>query len=95
MLKFVFTDDIQIRFYEDSPDGIKWSAYADFGQQDVHRQFAVVFRTPQYHNANITQPVQVFLQLQRTSDNELSDPKPFQYIPDDPGELERSHYMYV
>ena len=41
--------------------------------------------TPPYRNQNIDQPVTVYFQLQRPKDGEVSEPKPFQYIPDDPG----------
>ena len=49
-------------------------------------QFAVVFKTPRYKDPYIKGPAQVYVQLKRPSDEEVSDAKPFQYIPDDPGE---------
>ena len=48
-------------------------------------QFAIVFTTPPYKDVNIRDSVQVFIQLRRPSDDEVGDPKPFQYIPQDPG----------
>ena len=48
-------------------------------------QFAIVFKTPSYRDLSIRSPAQVQLQLKRTSDGQVSDPKPFQFIPDDPG----------
>ena len=87
---FLFSpDDIQIRFFEERPDGVAWEGFAHFGPQDVHRQVAIVFKTPAYCNQDVTAPVPVFLQLQRRSDNEVSDPKPFQYTPLDPGNLHK------
>ena len=73
------------RFYEETGGQVSWSQYADFGQQDVHRQFAIVFKTPAYKDPHISEPRQVYLQLTRPSDGETSDSKPFQYTPDDPG----------
>jgi len=36
---FLFTDDIQIRFFEQSPEGdIVWEAYPDVNDLDVHHQ---------------------------------------------------------
>ena len=53
-------------------------------------QFAIVFRTPPYHDRNIRKPVSVQMQLKRPSDGELSDPVAFQYIPEnkDPDGIE-------
>ncbi|KAJ8407664.1 hypothetical protein AAFF_G00275210 [Aldrovandia affinis] len=48
---------------------------------DVHRQFAIVFKTPKYRDLNLQKPVSVFVQLKRKSDNETSEPKPFTYHP--------------
>ncbi|XP_051897529.1 nuclear factor NF-kappa-B p100 subunit [Pristis pectinata] len=72
-------DDIQIRFYEDDEHG--WEAYGDFGPTDVHRQFAIVFRTPRYWNISIERPITVFVQLKRRKDGETSEAKAFTYCP--------------
>ncbi|XP_059802191.1 nuclear factor NF-kappa-B p100 subunit [Hypanus sabinus] len=72
-------DDIQIRFYEDDENG--WEAYGDFGPTDVHRQFAIVFRTPRYWNISIERPITVFVQLKRRKDGETSEAKAFTYCP--------------
>ena len=53
-------------------------------------QFAIVFRTPPYRDQLIQTPVQVFIQLRRPSDDEIGDPKPFQYIPQDKGMSHRT-----
>ncbi|KAG7458801.1 hypothetical protein MATL_G00224450 [Megalops atlanticus] len=74
-------DDIQVRFYEDDETGLTWEAYGDFSPTDVHRQFAIVFKTPKYRDLNLQKPVSVFVQLKRKSDNETSEPKPFTYHP--------------
>ncbi|XP_056138429.1 nuclear factor NF-kappa-B p105 subunit isoform X2 [Lampris incognitus] len=74
-------DDIQVRFYEEDDTGLTWEALGDFSPTDVHRQFAIVFKTPKYKNLNLQQPTSVFVQLKRKSDNETSEPKPFTYHP--------------
>ena len=80
-----FTEDIEVRFYEDTPDGVAWEGRGEFGLNDVHHQFAVVFKTPPYRRQDITQPVTVYMQLRRTSDGETSDQTPFQYTPENLG----------
>lgn len=85
-------DDIQVRFYEENQFGDEiWDAYGDFSPTDVHRQFAIVFRTPRYRDVNIKDPVTVNVQLRRRSDGEVSDPKQFVYMPikEDPEEISR------
>ncbi|XP_063045759.1 nuclear factor NF-kappa-B p105 subunit [Engraulis encrasicolus] len=74
-------DDIQVRFYEEGDTGLVWEAFGDFSPTDVHRQFAIVFKTPKYRDLNLQKPTSVFVQLKRKSDNETSEPKPFTYHP--------------
>ncbi|CAL8258950.1 unnamed protein product [Lota lota] len=73
-------DDIEIRFYEEDEEGA-WEAFGDFSPTDVHKQYAIVFRTPPYHSVEIQRPVTVFLQLKRKKAGDSSDPKHFTYIP--------------
>ncbi|XP_075057154.1 nuclear factor NF-kappa-B p105 subunit isoform X2 [Mixophyes fleayi] len=75
-------DDIQIRFYEEDENGHIWEGFGDFSPTDVHRQFAIVFKTPKYRDINIIRPASVFVQLRRKSDFETSEPKPFLYYPE-------------
>ncbi|XP_028323924.1 proto-oncogene c-Rel isoform X2 [Gouania willdenowi] len=72
-------DDIEVRFF--SSDG--WESKGSFSQADVHRQVAIVFKTPPYYNPSITESVTVQMQLRRPSDQEVSEPMDFRYIPDD------------
>uniref|UniRef100_A0A672KNI7 RHD domain-containing protein n=1 Tax=Sinocyclocheilus grahami TaxID=75366 RepID=A0A672KNI7_SINGR len=74
-------EDIEVRFFQDS-----WESKGSFSQADVHRQVAIVLRTPPYRDANLTEPVRVKMQLRRPSDRELSEPLDFQYLPADPDE---------
>lgn len=75
-------DDIEVRFF--SPDG--WEAKGSFSQADVHRQVAIVFKTPPYRNPSIMESVTVHMQLRRPSDQEVSESMDFRYLPDDKGE---------
>lgn len=81
-------DDIEVRFF--SPDG--WEAKGSFSQADVHRQVAIVFKTPPYHNTSITDSVTVHMQLRRPSDQEVSEPMDFRYLPDDKGEQQSLYF---
>lgn len=72
-------DDISICFYEKGG----WEAYGEFSPTDVHRQVAIVFRTPPYKDSNIRHTVKVFFQLKRTSDGQTSESKEFTYLPMD------------
>ncbi|XP_032830133.2 uncharacterized protein LOC116953924 isoform X3 [Petromyzon marinus] len=74
-------EDIEVRFFE--PDG-SWESRGSFSQADVHRQVAIVFRTPAYRDPGITRPASVRMQLRRPSDGEASEPIEFRYIPVDP-----------
>ncbi|XP_058882254.1 nuclear factor NF-kappa-B p100 subunit-like isoform X2 [Acipenser ruthenus] len=72
-------DDIEVRFYEDDDNG--WEAYGDFAPTDVHKQYAIVFKTPPYRRNQIDRPVTVFLQLKRKKGGDASEPKQFTYHP--------------
>lgn len=73
-------DDIEVRFFTQS-----WEAKGSFSQADVHRQVAIVFKTPAYCDTSITTPVTVRMQLRRPTDQEVSEPMEFRYLPDDKG----------
>ncbi|KAF7252806.1 Proto-oncogene c-Rel [Varanus komodoensis] len=70
-------DDIEVRFFMND-----WEAKGVFSQADVHRQVAIVFRTPPFHK-DIFEPVTVKMQLRRPSDQEVSDPMDFRYLPEE------------
>ncbi|XP_056147672.1 proto-oncogene c-Rel isoform X2 [Lampris incognitus] len=72
-------DDIEVRFF--SSDG--WEAKGSFSQADVHRQVAIVFKTPPYCNGSITSSVVVRMQLRRPTDQEVSEAMDFRYLPND------------
>lgn len=56
-----------------------------YNKKIVIFQLAVVFKTPKYIVQDIKQPVQVFVQLQRPSDGEVSTLVPFEFIPEEYG----------
>lgn len=78
-------DDIEIVFRRDS-----WKANGEFSQTDVHRQIAIVFKTPPYQHQNITEEVEVSVSLRRLSDQMESEPISFTYLPNNSGQLPRS-----
>ncbi|XP_070710543.1 transcription factor p65 isoform X2 [Pempheris klunzingeri] len=78
-------EDIEVRFFQDS-----WEGKGTFSQADVHRQVAIVFRTPPYRDTNLTEPIRVKMQLRRPSDREVSEPMDFQYLPAEPDEYRLS-----
>ena len=91
MFVCAYADDIEIIFYEEKQDSAihavqPWSAKGRFGPNDVHHQYAIVFQTPPFYNLAVERPVQVMIALRRPSDSELSEPKPFLYLPQEFGE---------
>uniref|UniRef100_A0A8D0BIF3 RELB proto-onco, NF-kB subunit n=1 Tax=Salvator merianae TaxID=96440 RepID=A0A8D0BIF3_SALMN len=71
-------EDISIIFRKD-----EWEGKADFSQADVHRQIAIVFKTPPYQHLDIAEPVEVQVYLQRLTDSVASEPFDFTYLPKD------------
>lgn len=70
-------DDIEVQFLSNN-----WEAKGIFSQADVHRQVAIVFKTPPYCKP-IMEPVTVKMQLRRPSDQEVSESMDFRYLPDE------------
>ncbi|XP_054651052.1 transcription factor RelB homolog isoform X1 [Dunckerocampus dactyliophorus] len=79
-------DDIEIIFRRGS-----WKANGEFAQTDVHRQIAIVFKTPPYQDQDIIEEVDVSVTLRRLSDQMESEPVNFTYLPynSDPYEVKR------
>ncbi|XP_018604378.1 transcription factor RelB isoform X2 [Scleropages formosus] len=76
-------DDIEIIFSRGS-----WEAKAEFAQTDVHRQIAIVFKSPPYQEQDITEKVEVNVFLRRISDHMDSEPVKFTYVPHNPDPYE-------
>ncbi|KAJ8667558.1 hypothetical protein QAD02_009221 [Eretmocerus hayati] len=76
--------NIKIKLFElDDKENIIWEGDGKFSELDVHHQYAIVFKTPPYKDLNITKPVQVYIRLERPSDNEISNSMEFAYKPSD------------
>ncbi|CAH2314682.1 transcription factor isoform X3 [Pelobates cultripes] len=69
-------EDIQVVFGDE-----EWEARADFAQADVHRQIAIVLKTPPYRDLHIMDPVTVSVYLQRITDGIRSEGVNFTYKP--------------
>ncbi|XP_040179504.1 transcription factor RelB [Rana temporaria] len=71
-------EDIKVVFFDNS-----WEACANFSQADVHRQIAIVLKTPPYRDLHICNPATVQVCLQRITDGIRSDGVSFTYLPHD------------
>lgn len=58
---FVLSEDIQVRFFELINEEVVWEGTGDFTPTQVHKQVAIVFKTPKY---NRTPVVRNNLQIQ-------------------------------
>ncbi|KAI4498556.1 hypothetical protein M0802_006262 [Mischocyttarus mexicanus] len=81
----VAKEDIQVRFFEEKNGHVIWEGYGDFAPTDVHKQTAIVFKTPSYRILQIEEQVQIYIQLKRPSDGVTSEPHPFEMSPLDTG----------
>ncbi|XP_056612371.1 transcription factor RelB [Triplophysa dalaica] len=70
-------DDIEIIFSLED-----WEGKAEFAQTDVHRQIAIVFKSPPFREQNILEEVEVNVCLRRMSDRMDSEAVKFTYVPD-------------
>ncbi|KAJ8385035.1 hypothetical protein AAFF_G00195650 [Aldrovandia affinis] len=66
----------------------EWEAKAEFAQTDVHRQIAIVFKSPPYQEQDISEEVEVNVFLRRLSDHMDSEPVKFTYMPQNPDPYE-------
>ena len=74
-------DDIKVRFFQLNENNERcWEAFATFSDADVHKQCAILFRTPSYQYQNVIEDVEVFFELFRPSDDNVSDPREFRYL---------------
>lgn len=83
-------DEIEIVFYEEEKtmNGPKrvWECVLNHKNCKsllIHHQFGIKFLTPRYKDPNIRKARQAFIQLRRPSDNECSQPIPFEFVPND------------
>lgn len=54
-----FAEDIQVRFFEERDNEVKWEAYANFQPSQVHKQVAITFETPRYERIEVGQSFKV------------------------------------
>ena len=62
-------------------DGLGWEGWADFNPAEVHKQYGVAFKTPKYRDGNLKDMVKVFLELYKPSDESVSEPLDFFFVP--------------
>lgn len=76
-------DDIKVRFFEEQDDMVLWEGFGDFCDRDVHKQYAIKLKTPPYKSFDISEPVNV--QVQLMSSKGCSEPCNFKLTPLDSG----------
>ncbi|CAD7013622.1 unnamed protein product [Ceratitis capitata] len=82
MCEKIVRNDIAVRFFEEKDNTTLWQAFGALEpSKDIHKLTAISFRTPKYHKTDITEPVQVYIQLQRPSDGATSKPVKFEFMP--------------
>ncbi|XP_018331962.1 nuclear factor NF-kappa-B p110 subunit-like isoform X2 [Agrilus planipennis] len=70
----ILNQKVKVRFFNET-----WEDFGIFDVTDIHRQFAIVLRTPRYVDVNIDSPVKVKVELVRG--DERSEPRTFIYLP--------------
>jgi hypothetical protein len=77
----VSKEDIKVRFVDDEG----WEAQGDFTSNDVHKQYAISFKTPPYKDLHISEERKVFVELYKPSNLERGDVDrhEFSYMPTD------------
>ncbi|XP_069962974.1 embryonic polarity protein dorsal isoform X2 [Bactrocera oleae] len=78
-------DDVKIRFKAIDNNREVWHAYADFEPSNVHKQTAIVFRTPRYPQADLPKTAKTYIELERPSLDKRSDA--LEFVFHDPGTL--------
>jgi len=74
----VARDDIKVRFYD--PNG-SWESWGDFNAQDVHKQYAITFKSPSYALNEGSEGKTVLVELVKPSDESTSEPMEFTFLP--------------
>ncbi|XP_054084032.1 embryonic polarity protein dorsal isoform X1 [Zeugodacus cucurbitae] len=78
-------DDVRIRFKAIDNNHEVWHAYADFEPSNVHKQTAIVFRTPRYPQADLPKTAKTYIELECPSLDKRSDA--LEFVFHDPGTL--------
>ncbi|KAL1462322.1 hypothetical protein WDU94_014163 [Cyamophila willieti] len=79
-------DDIRVKFFEEKDGVTVWEDYGEFNEKDVHKQYAIVFKTPTYMRGvdnlvNIIDPIDVQIQLVNQKATKFSEPVDFKLTP--------------
>merc|ERR1711971_1450019 len=75
----VARDDIKVRFYDPMDS---WESWGEFNAQDVHKQYAITFKSPNYAmKEGGTEGKTVLVELVKPSDESTSEPMEFTFLP--------------
>lgn len=78
----VQSNDIVVRVFEKDQRGtILWMKEVRAPDVKIHKQTSLALNTPMYRNPSVNAPRECFIQLFRPSNGTASEPKPFQYRP--------------
>ena len=59
-----------------------WESWGDFNAQDVHKQYAITFKSPSYEmKEGTTESKTVLVELVKPSDESTSEPVEFTFLP--------------
>uniref|UniRef100_W8C594 Embryonic polarity protein dorsal n=1 Tax=Ceratitis capitata TaxID=7213 RepID=W8C594_CERCA len=78
-------DDIRIRFKAIDNNREVWYSYAEFEPSNVHKQTAIVFRTPRFPQSDLPKTVKSYIELECPSLEKKSDA--LEFVFHDPGTL--------
>merc|ERR1711971_1310458 len=75
----VARDDIKVRFYDPMDS---WESWGEFNAQDVHKQYAITFKSPSYAmKEGGSEGKTVLVELVKPSDESTSEPMEFTFLP--------------
>ncbi|XP_046473590.1 embryonic polarity protein dorsal-like [Neodiprion pinetum] len=83
-------EDVQVRFFEKQTG---WKCQATI--KNIHRQVAISFTAPPYHNFDVNDSVPVFVELFRPSNGDISNAFPFVFHPKKSGTKLRREKKYT
>jgi len=80
----VTREDIKVRFFDPTSS---WEGWGEFNASEVHKQYAISFKTPKFDGGHIKEKRKVFVELVKPSDDSTSEPQEFFYFPSDAGKI--------
>ena len=87
----VTREDIKVRFYDPASS---WEAWGEFNASEVHKQYAISLKTPQYGDGHIKEKIRVVVELVKPSDDSTSEPQEFFYVPSDAGKVTQCIFLF-